>query len=206
MSKNKIKITEIFLSLQGEGKFAGTPMLFIRVSGCNRRCPWCDTKYHIKGKWYDLKEVVRIIKKSKVDFVCWTGGEPLLWREQIYQIIDKTRNKKHHIETNGDLLNHEDFCRFDWLSISPKEKKILKQVKRLRKEAFSYNSEIKVVTDLKNIGVDMLKDADCLMPLTTFKRQQDKKISQKVWNYCIQHNKKFSSRLQIWIWNKKRGI
>lgn len=60
-----IPICEIFSSIQGEGSFAGIPMLFIRVSGCTRACPWCDSKYHIKGVKMSIEQIKKRIKKEK---------------------------------------------------------------------------------------------------------------------------------------------
>ena len=92
--KEKIEISEIFSSLQGEGKYAGTPMLFIRTYGCTKRCPWCDTRYAIEGSKYKemtVNQLVKIIKNYEGLYICWTGGEPLLWRKGIEKIIEKIK-------------------------------------------------------------------------------------------------------------------
>ncbi|MFH7835137.1 MAG: hypothetical protein QXL51_00900, partial [Candidatus Aenigmatarchaeota archaeon] len=68
------------------------------------------------------------------------------------------------------------------------------------------NIDIKIVTDLNNIGTNMIKYATILMPLSTFNKKKDIEITRKVWNYCIKHNIKFSPRIHIYIWGKKRGI
>lgn len=203
-----IKISEIFESLQGEGRYAGVPMLFIRVSGCTRNCSFCDTKYHIKGKNYTCNDLIKKIKQSKLPIVCWTGGEPLLYRNQIYWIIKRTRTKKHFIETNGDLLSPSDFSYFNYLAISPKEKKVLEKVEEVIKvscQSIDTEYDIKIVTDLEKVGIDMIEWSTCLMPLTTYSNK-DKIILQKVWRYCVKHNKRFSPRLQFFIFGKKRKI
>lgn len=201
-----IKINEIFESVQGEGKYAGYPMLFIRTSGCTRSCSWCDTKYHTKGKNITVKDLIKRINKSKLDIVCWTGGEPLLWRDKINYTIKRTRNKQHHIETNGDLLIERDIYSFDYFACSPKELKVVQKVRKFFKGHWWKNFDIKVVTDLKKEGMNMLKYATMLMPLSTYNKKKDLEIQKRVWAYCVKNNIKFTARYQTWIFGKKRGI
>ncbi len=203
---NKIKICEIFESIQGEGKYAGYPMLFIRTSGCTRTCEWCDTKYHTQGEEIQLPALVQRIKQSKLSFVCWTGGEPLLWRKQIKIVRHQTSEFYHHIETNGDLLEHSDFTLFHYLAISPKAIRIAQEVKRQCKQFSDILWDIKVVTDLQNEGTNLIKYATMLMPLSTYNSIKDLNIQQNVWNYCVQHNLKFTPRYQTWIWGQKKGV
>jgi len=205
--ENKIKINAIFKSVQGEGKFAGYPMLFIRVSGCNRKCSYCDTKYHIKGKFMTLKELKKEIVKSKMKYICFTGGEPLLYKRQIVKMIkaDDTY-REYHIETNGDFLDEIVMNAFDYTACSPKDIKTLKKVKKIYKDWSGCYYDIKVVTDLKKIGTDMLKYATRLMPLTTFDEKKDLLISKRVWKYCTENKIIFSPRLHIDVWGSKRRI
>ncbi|MGC8584741.1 MAG: 7-carboxy-7-deazaguanine synthase QueE [Thermoplasmata archaeon] len=100
-----MKVTEIFHSIQGEGILIGKPMTFVRFSGCNLRCTWCDTKYSWEeGKEMSMDEIMSIIKNFDTEWVCLTGGEPLLQKD-IYKFIDTLlkENKKILIETNGSL-------------------------------------------------------------------------------------------------------
>ena len=90
------EINEIFEGIQGEGKYVGMPMLFIRCSGCTRACSFCDTKYHTKGKEMTIDEVIKIIKKSKLNYVCFTGGEPLLQIDVIREIMEDNILKNYH--------------------------------------------------------------------------------------------------------------
>jgi 7-carboxy-7-deazaguanine synthase len=196
-----MKINNIFKSIQGEGKYVGTPMLFIRLSGCNRNCSWCDTKYHKKGIHMSTKEIVRKIKKSKVKIIVWTGGEPLLQEEEIVKVIFKTNTLQHHLETNGDLIARPTIFTdllFDYICISPKNEEAA-QVDLM------CNYDIKVVTDLK-LNKNLIKYASILMPLTTYNKKKDLEIKKKVWDYCIKNNIKYSPRIQVDIWGKKRGV
>ncbi|MFA7123731.1 MAG: radical SAM protein [Candidatus Delongbacteria bacterium] len=100
-----LKVNEIFTSLQGESSFAGLPCLFIRLTGCNLRCGWCDTKYaYDEGRDYSGMELVGLINDSNIKLVEFTGGEPLLQKEELIRIIgDVDRQKTILIETNGSI-------------------------------------------------------------------------------------------------------
>ncbi len=207
-----LKINEIFSSLQGEAQFAGHPMMFIRLSGCTRQCSWCDTKYHKEvNKQIEPRDLANFILKSKVQNVCFTGGEPLIQLKDVIETIELVLDEKNinfHLESNGDLLTEAKFIIlnnwFDYSVFSPKELKTCKKVARLVKR---YNGvEIKVVTDLKKVGVDMLKYATMLMPLTTYNESKDKKIMQKVWDECVRTNKIFTPRLQYLVFGKKMSV
>lgn len=200
-----MKINRYFESIQGEGRYTGRPVLFIRTSGCTRNCEWCDTKYHKDGKNIDEEKLINIINDSNLNTVVWTGGEPLIQRTAIKYIIRRCGfEKRHHLETNGDLLKLEDTHLFDYISFSPKE---LKTLLRVEKEiGYTPNVDIKVVTDLV-MNMDMVPYADYLMPLTTDHNKMNIDIERQLWKYCITQNKKFSLRQHIKVWGKeKRGI
>lgn len=211
VGQNTMKVCEIFESIQGEGKYAGHPALFIRISGCNRSCSYCDSKFHIKGKYFSPKELTKIILKSKKKIVVWTGGEPLLFKDEIKKIKNLLNEKckyfiKFHIETNGDFLEVNDFWFFAYVAVSPKNKITAIKIKNMNVWVTFHEVDIKVVTDLKNVGVDMIKYATMLMPLTTFDEKKDLKIKKKVWSYCVKHNINYSPRIHIDVWGKKRGV
>ena len=74
----RLKITEIFLSLQGEADTAGWPTVFVRLTGCPLRCTYCDTEYAFHGgQWRDIDDIVAEVLGHAVRHVCVTGGEPL---------------------------------------------------------------------------------------------------------------------------------
>lgn len=74
----RLKITEIFLSLQGEADTAGWPTVFVRLTGCPLRCTYCDTAYAFHGgTWWDIDAIVEEVLAQGVHHVCVTGGEPL---------------------------------------------------------------------------------------------------------------------------------
>lgn len=100
-----IKISEIFSSIQGESSHAGLPCTFIRLSGCNLRCMYCDTLFAFK-EGYEMSEedILKMIKKMGLNLVEFTGGEPLL-QESIYPLITKVLDEGYKvlIETNGSI-------------------------------------------------------------------------------------------------------
>ncbi|MFM7065379.1 MAG: radical SAM protein, partial [Gammaproteobacteria bacterium] len=74
----RLKLTEIFLSLQGEADSVGWPTVFVRLTGCPLRCVWCDTTYSFTGgQWATLEEILAQVRSHEVRHVCVTGGEPL---------------------------------------------------------------------------------------------------------------------------------
>lgn len=100
-----MKICEIFSSIQGESSYAGIPFVFIRLSGCNLRCNFCDTTYaYDEGEEIPIHEVLEKVKNFGIRFVEITGGEPLLQRE-VLTLIKKLLDDKYFVllETNGSV-------------------------------------------------------------------------------------------------------
>ena len=101
-----LKVCEIFLSIQGESSYSGLPCIFIRLSGCNLNCEWCDSRYHLDiQNEMTIAEIVEIIAEYKpVELVEITGGEPLL-QEDTGKLIDTLTEIGYQVllETNGSL-------------------------------------------------------------------------------------------------------
>lgn len=78
MSETRLKITEIFHSLQGEADTVGVPTVFVRLTGCPLRCQYCDTAYAFHGgEWWALPAILARVREFRTRYVCVTGGEPL---------------------------------------------------------------------------------------------------------------------------------
>lgn len=113
-----MKVNEIFFSLQGEGHFTGTPAIFIRLSGCNLTCDFCDTK-HYNAMTMTEEEIISEISQYPAYHVVITGGEPTL------QLTPSLVNKLHaagkfvQIETNG-TIPIKGYRPIDWITCSPK--------------------------------------------------------------------------------------
>lgn len=105
---NKLKISEIFFSIEGEGPFIGFPSFFIRTFGCNLNCSWCDTPYAKEGSFreMEIKEIITLWENnySSIPYITLTGGEPLL-QNAIYYLIEGFLKKACIIilETNGSI-------------------------------------------------------------------------------------------------------
>lgn len=100
-----MKINEIFVSIQGESTYAGRPCIFIRTAGCNLRCSYCDTEYAFyDGKEMSSDEIFNIVKKSGLELVEITGGEPLLQKE-LPELLDRLLEGNYEvlIETSGSM-------------------------------------------------------------------------------------------------------
>ncbi len=114
-------IAETYESFQGEGPWAGTKSLFIRTSGCNLRCGFCDTPYTSwdpEGEQWSLDELKKAVDISKVEHVVITGGEPML-AAQLTELTEICRaaNRTITIETAGTVVRSVE-C--DLMAISPK--------------------------------------------------------------------------------------
>ena len=116
-----MRVAEVYRSLQGEGFLTGTQSAFVRVSGCNLRCHFCDTPYaswQPEGEDFSVEELLARVEALAVDHVVLTGGEPMLFAELIPLCAQLRRQGRHiTIETAGTLYLPVD-C--DLMSISPK--------------------------------------------------------------------------------------
>lgn len=100
-----MKINEIFKSIQGESSFAGLPTLFVRLTGCNLRCQWCDTKYaYDEAVDLTVDEAIGRVNAFGLQFVQITGGEPML-QGDVYELMDRLliSGYKVSLETNGSM-------------------------------------------------------------------------------------------------------
>ncbi len=100
-----MRITEIFFSVQGESTLAGLPCVFVRSTGCDLRCGYCDTAYAFHGgRTMSLDEILAEVRRHPAKFVCLTGGEPLLQREMpelAQRLLDE--GYEVSVETHGQL-------------------------------------------------------------------------------------------------------
>jgi 7-carboxy-7-deazaguanine synthase len=116
-----MKISEIFYSVQGEGKLVGVPSIFVRASGCNLRCTWCDTPYASwdpQGEPMSVEQIIDRVREHPAKHVVLTGGEPMIMPD-IVPLSHALREQSYHItiETAGTM--HADVA-VDLASLSPK--------------------------------------------------------------------------------------
>jgi 7-carboxy-7-deazaguanine synthase len=115
-------ISEIFYSIQGEGELTGIPSVFIRTSGCNLRCDWCDTPYaswEPEGEEMSLEQILAKVVEYSASHCVITGGEPMVAKE-IHKLASELKQRGKHItiETAGTVLPEKIPC--DLASLSPK--------------------------------------------------------------------------------------
>lgn len=99
-----MQITEIYHSIQGESRFAGLPCVFVRTTGCNLRCVWCDTEYSFYGgRKMSLAEIIKKVESYDCKLVEITGGEPLLQKD-VLELARLLLEKNYTvlIETSGE--------------------------------------------------------------------------------------------------------
>jgi len=102
----QLEVSELFFSIQGESSYAGQPCVFVRLSGCNLRCRYCDAKYTYEeeGTLTDIGEIISFVERYPDFPVEITGGEPLL-QDNVYPLMEELLSAGHKIllETNGSI-------------------------------------------------------------------------------------------------------
>lgn len=178
------KINEIFYSLQGEGRHTGRPAIFVRFSGCNLKCPFCDTDFSRSTPMTADDIIAYISQWRSCGFVVITGGEPSL------QIDDELVARLHQegyyvaIETNGTHILPDAI---DWVTWSPKDQ-FAPHVPPL---ALKHIDEIKVVFDGEHnpeTYIHLAPDAyACLQPCDTGDAALNQQITSQCVAYILQH-------------------
>ena len=180
------KITEIFFSIQGEGSFAGTPVIFIRFSGCNKKCKFCDTDY-FNFEEMNIREILLEIEKlnrTKTKIVVLTGGEPLLQANSDL-LIALNAKYELHLETNGSIPLGPSAHFFTHITCSPKQS--------LEETKLEFSDDLKLVFPFEYSHEDF-KNFKCanrfLQPL-----DNDSFNINKAINECMSKNYKLSLQL-----------
>mgnify|MGYP001353645418 FL=1 len=130
---------ESFYSIQGEGFHSGKPAYFIRLSGCDVNCHWCDVKESwdiSKEQYASIDDIVNKVIKTSTKLVVITGGEPLMHDLSDLTTALKNEDKKIHIETSG---THPLTGDFDWICFSPKK------FKKPLEIYYSVSDELKII-------------------------------------------------------------
>lgn len=178
-----MKVNEIFQSLQGEGYHTGTPAVFVRLSGCNLRCPFCDTR-HEEGCEMREPDIVEQVGRYAAQLVVVTGGEPAL--QLTSSLVDALHaiGKTVAVETNGTRPLPPQV---DWITLSPKDAFLGPQAAPILTQA----NEIKVIFDgihtpdeYKGITIS---HARFLQPCDTGDADKNRSITQQTIDYTLQH-------------------
>lgn len=122
------RVNDIFYSLQGEGRNTGRAAIFIRFSGCNQKCPFCDTDFSSYEELSD-NEILDRVKDFPSRFVVLTGGEPSLQVDKPFVDLFHANGYELAMETNG---THEVVDGIDWITCSPKGKTVIGRCDELK--------------------------------------------------------------------------
>lgn len=175
-----MRINEIFYSLQGEGRYAGTPAVFLRLSGCNLHCSYCDTRHQEFSEMTEA-EIVEQVKQYPARNIVITGGEPTLQLTASLLRALHTEGFFIHLETNG-LLPLPEGEAVDWITCSPKAYGGLR-IQRI--------DELKVVYWGQDISLceKMAAKDYRLQPLDSGDEALNREITQKTVDYILKHPK-----------------
>jgi len=214
----RIRISEQFISIQGEGMSQGRPVKFIRLTGCNLDCPWCDTtEVWKRGDWFNIDDVKAYPR------IVITGGEPMLQQNKIEAMIRYWDDRVDYpiiieIETNGTIMPSLYLMkRIQQWNCSPK----LRNSEEIYNDRFKFsvleqlvklNSQFKFVIDnegdldeVNEMYPFIPSDQIWLMPMASDRDTLIKK-SEDVARWAINYEYNFSNRLQVQIWNKTTGV
>lgn len=184
-----MRVNEIFYSIQGEGYYTGHAATFVRFSGCNLKCPFCDTE-HLKYNNFSEEEIVDFVKKYPSKLVVITGGEPSL--QLTHSLVEKLHNagKYVSVETNGTKELPKNV---DWITVSPKAAYVKNNADVVLRKA----NEVKVVFDNKNKISDYNIEAEhyYIQPCDTGDLEQNYKNVKGCINF-IKDNPKWKLSLQ----------
>ena len=223
-----MKIAELFYSLQGEGSLVGVPSFFIRTSGCNLRCAWCDTPYtswNPEGAEMTLDAIMTEAGRHRGRHAVVTGGEPMIAPE-IVELTARLREAGMHItiETAGTVFKP---VACDLMSISPKlanstpEGQWAAQHERLRTQPeilarlmAEYEYQLKFVIaqpeDLEEVHalVRTLEAPPARVVLMPEGTDADLLRERGVWlaEICKAENFRFSPRLHVDLYGNRRGV
>lgn len=180
ISTKTYKVNEIFYSLQGEGYWTGTPSVFIRFSGCNLRCPFCDTQ-HEQGDVLSLEAIVEKVCSYPATHIVLTGGEPSLFIDDILIAALHSAGKFIAIETNG---THALPAGIDWITLSPKD-----SVTENATVVLKSCHELKLVYTSPTVTLPPNVHADWyfLQPCDTGDAEQNSRILQETIAYIKAH-------------------
>jgi len=170
------RINEIFYSLQGEGRHTGRPAVFVRFSGCNLKCSFCDTDFTDYREMTD-EEILAAISQYPSRFVVLTGGEPTLQVDEAFVALLHANGYEVAMESNG---TKEPPAGIDWLTVSPKGRLVVKRCQEL-KVLFKDSPMIDIDT------IDIFADYYYLQPCDTGDATENQLIMQRCVDYIKQH-------------------
>jgi len=146
---SRFRVSEIYRSIQGEGKHTGSPCTIVRLQGCNLRCSFCDTPHALDamgGKEYTIEQLMDEVQQIHIrgNIILLTGGEPAM--QDLTALLALSCLGPLHIETNGTLPIPSGFS---WVVISPKDQPVIKEAMKRANEIKWLVGEMLDVDELK---------------------------------------------------------
>ena len=178
-----MRINEIFYSLQGEGHYTGKAAIFVRLSGCNLRCNFCDTRHETYREYTD-KEILNDIARYPTRHLIFTGGEPALQLSATTISFFKKYGYYIQVETNG---THELPAGIDWITCSPKF-----EFCRQAEVCLQHINELKVVyngTNNMTVYDNIEAETYALQPCDTGNAIRNNLIIKQTIDYILNHPK-----------------
>lgn len=209
----KIPISEIFSSLQGEGVRLGIPSVFIRFWGCNLSCEFCDSEFSWnakKGKPHHTTqdEVIKKIKSFGVKNLIFTGGEPMLHQKHIRDICSAISPDFVEVETNGTQISRIDDI-VDQFNVSPKfdfSMPVLLQPNEKTYWKFIIRDKKDSLQAINYCNEHMIEKENILFQPEGKTREEILATMDVVMSEAMKHNVRISPRLHILLWNDKRAV
>ena len=200
-----MKVTEIFNSLQGEGVNSGVPMTFIRLSDCNLRCSYCDTKYAFdEGRDVSLDDLYERLDHT---WVCITGGEPLL--QDLDSLVAELKERRHkiEIETNGSLPPPEWAYLVDtWVVDSKCPSSNMKSVAISEWCRVAHCEKYVVSTPEDLAAVQHNSVGPTIVSPMAHSEGFYIPWCRTVWEFCVVHNYRFSMQLHKIVFGNSKGV
>ncbi len=224
-----MKIAEVFYSVQGEGKLVGMPSVFVRTSGCNLRCKWCDTPYTSwkpEGVARDVDSLVAEVMAFGARHVVVTGGEPMIAPEVVL-LTESLRARGLHItvETAGTVYAA---VACDLMSISPKlanstpddakwgavHERTRIQPEVLRRLMAEYAYQLKFVVaepedlaEIVNLVSELAAPSEHVLLMPEGRTPELlRERAQWLVPLCLRHGFRYSPRAHVDIWGDRRGV
>jgi len=228
-----VRINRIFYSLQGEGVYRGEPTVFIRLQGCNLSCSYCDTSYAREeggGEWTPQEGVTRVSELHPYprSWVCITGGEPLLQGDEVEEVVKKLREGKYNltIETNGSIPKPKWWTRLDswcvdvkcpssgmednfvdsWFKTRDKDQikfvvgteEDLVFVKKVLHDHIEFGIPKIIVSPIIDLSLPLIKGDSTII--------KNREFLQKVWEFCMDNNIRWSMQDHKLVFGNRRGV
>lgn len=226
-----MKFSELFYTIQGEGKHVGVPSVFFRTSYCNLRCSWCDSAYTSwtpENKDITVAEAVNAITRYGCTHVVITGGEPFIQVKELTQLCQELNQRGRYItvETNATVFAP---IAADLISMSPKlrnsnpapDNRFFKRHERgricpdvIREFLHQYECQVKFVVDcpedleeIRSLQTEIPIPAETilLMPQGMTPKELQPKQEWLV-EICKKEGYRYSPRVHVDIWGSKRGV